>query len=126
MFPCQADLPNWAWNVFAQHEESMLGKFIRFAPKEAEQLVPAITKPALQAVDSLWSYWQAKAPSHLLFNDVETDVYATLDTKGFFGPSSVPLVKGRSTYVLIPQAYMPEFKKAQNDLVVMRGFGVPH
>jgi hypothetical protein len=56
---------------------------------------------------------------------VETDVYATRDTKEFFGPSSIPLVKGRSTYVLIPQAYLPEFKKSQNDLVVMRGFIVP-
>jgi hypothetical protein len=57
--PLPGGSAKWAWNVFAQHEQSFLGKFIQFALKEAEQIVPiigpllsfpAITKPALQAV----------------------------------------------------------------------------
>jgi hypothetical protein len=133
--PLPGGSAKWDWNVFAQHEQSSLGKFIQYALQEADQLAPGIahlmsfpaaTTPALVAIDMLWSYWQAKAPSHWLFNDVQTDVYATQDTKLFFDPkSSVPLVKGQSTYVLIPQAYLPEFKKSQNDVVVRQGFIVP-
>ena len=133
--PLPGGSAKWQWNVFAQHEQSMLGKFIQYTLKEADQIVPVVaplmsfpaaTKPAVQALNALWSYWQAKAPSQWLFNDVETDVYATQDTKVFFDPkSSIPLVKGQSTYVLIPQVYLPEFKKSQNDVVVMQGFIVP-
>jgi hypothetical protein len=133
--PLPGGSAKWNWNVFAQHEQSLLGKFIQFVLKEANQVVPiiaplmsfpAVTKPAVQAINALWGYWQAKAPSHWLFNDVQTDVYATVESKAFFDPkSSVPLVKGRSTYVLIPQVYLPQFKKSQNDLVVMQGYVVP-
>jgi hypothetical protein len=119
----------WTWNIFAQHEESLLGKFIQFVIKEAIQFAPllsfpAATTPTLKAIDQLYGYWQGRSQSHWLFNDKEVDVYATKEAKNGTNPASaVPLIPG--TYVLVPQIHLPKFKEAQNDLVVLQGLLVP-
>jgi len=127
--PLPGGTGKWTWNVFVQHESSPLSRFIKFALQEAEKFspllsLPAITTPTLQAVDKIYSYWQAKASSKWLFNSRDIDVCATAEGRAQLDPASaVPLVRG--TYILIPQSHLPQFKSIQNQLTIQRGVIVP-
>ena len=123
--PLTNGLGFWSWNFFLKPKDSLLGKMMALF-RQADSVVfpllglPGMALTALNAVDKLIGYLQARDQSNWLFKSVDTPIVATKQGQQSLGQGGIILKTGH--YLIIPQDQLATFGGVRQTLDLQDGY----